>query len=93
MEDEAVKVLKKEIWKYKIVKADEESDVSSGVDLFMMQNDEIIAGIQVKPDSFYHMNLHYVKKLQKDLSYPVYDFIYNSNGEWTNYLSVISHFV
>ena len=48
MEDEAVKVLKKEIWKYKIVKADEEADVSSGVDLFMMQNDEIIAGIQVK---------------------------------------------
>jgi len=93
MEDEAVKALKKEIWKFKIVKADEESDVCLGVDLFMMQNDEIIAGIQVKPDSFYHMNIHYVKKLQKELSYPVYDLIYDSNGKWTNYLSVISHFM
>jgi len=69
------------------------NDVCLGVDLFMMQNDEIIAGIQVKPDSFYHMNIHYVKKLQKELSYPVYDLIYDSNGKWTNYLSVISHFM
>ena len=63
------------------------------VDLVMKQNDEVIAGIQVKPDSFYHMNLPYVKKLHDKLDYPVYDLIYDKDGKWTNYLSVISNFV
>ena len=93
MEDEAIKVLKKEIWKYKIEKSDEETDVSHMVDLVMKQDDEVKAGIQVKPDSFYHMNLPYVKKLHDKLDYPVYDLIYDSDGKWTNYLSVISHFL
>jgi len=53
----------------------------------------VIAGIQVKPDSFYHMNLPYVKKLHDKLDYPVYDLIYDKDGKWTNYLSVISNFV
>ena len=93
MEDEAIKVLKVHIWKFKVEKADEETDVSKMVDLVMKQNDEVIAGIQVKPDSFYHMNLPYVKKLHDKLDYPVYDLIYDKDGKWTNYLSVISHFV
>jgi hypothetical protein len=93
MEDEAIKALKKEIWKFKIAKADEETDVSHMVDLIMTQNNEVKAGIQVKPDSFYHMNLSYVKKLHGELDYPVYDLIYDSQGKWTNYLSVISNFL
>ena len=46
-----------------------------------------------KPDSFYHMKLPYVKKLHEKLDYPVYDLVYDGNGEWTNYLSVISNFL
>ena len=59
----------------------------------MKQNDEIKAGIQVKPDSFYRMNLPYVQKLHDELDYPVHHLIYDSEGEWTNYLATISHFL
>jgi hypothetical protein len=93
MEDEAIKALKVHIWKYQVEKADEETDVSHMVDLVMKQNGKVKAGIQVKPDSFYHMNLPYVKKLHDQLDYPVYDLIYDGKGNWTNYLSVISNFV
>ena len=93
MEDEAIKALKVHIWKYQVEKADEETDVSHMVDLVMKQNGKVKAGIQVKPDSFYHMNLPYVKKLHDQLDYPVYDLIYDGEGNWTNYLSVISNFV
>ena len=93
MEDEAIKALKVHIWKFKVEKSDEETDVSHMVDLVMKQDDKVKAGIQVKPDSFYHMNLPYVKKLHDKLDYPVYDLIYDSQGKWTNYLSVISHFL
>jgi hypothetical protein len=93
MEDAAIKALKVHIWKFKVEKADEETDVSHMVDLIMTQNNEVKAGIQVKPDSFYHMNLSYVKKLHGELDYPVYDLIYDSQGKWTNYLSVISNFL
>ena len=88
MEDAAIKALKAHIWKFQVEKADEETDVSHMVDLVIKQNDEVKAGIQVKPDSFYHM-----KKLHDKLDYPVYDLIYDGEGEWTNYLSVISHFL
>jgi len=93
MEDAAIKALKAHIWKFQVEKADEETDVSHMVDLVIKQNDEVKAGIQVKPDSFYHMRLPYVKKLHDKLDYPVYDLIYDGEGEWTNYLSVISHFL
>ena len=93
MEDEAIKALKVHIWKFQVEKADEETDVSDMVDLVITQNGEVKAGIQVKPDSFYHMNLPYVKKLHEKLDYPVYDLIYDGKGEWTNYLSVISNFL
>ncbi len=93
MEDEAIKALKVHIWKYKVEKADEETDVAHMVDLVIKQNGEVKAGIQVKPDSFYHMRLPYVKKLHDALDYPVYDLIYDSEGKWTNYLATISHFI
>ena len=93
MEDAAIKALKVHIWKYKVEKADEETDVAHMVDLVIKQNNEVKAGIQVKPDSFYRMNLPYVKKLHDALDYPVYDMIYDSKGKWTNYLSVISNFL
>jgi hypothetical protein len=93
MEDAAIKALKVHIWKFKVEKADEETDVSHMVDLVIKQNGEVKAGIQVKPDSFYHMKLPYVKKLHEQLDYPVYDLIYDGTGNWTNYLSVISHFL
>jgi hypothetical protein len=93
MEDAAIKALKVHIWKYKVEKADEETDVAHMVDLVIKQNKEVKAGIQVKPDSFYHMKLPYVKKLHDQLDYPVYDLIYDGDGNWTNYLSVISHFL
>ena len=57
------------------------------------QNNEIKAGIQVKPDSFYHMNLPYVQKLHDELDYPVHHLIYDAEGEWTNYLATISNFL
>tara|TARA_B100000214_G_scaffold221729_2_gene161309 strand:- start:1031 stop:1672 length:642 start_codon:yes stop_codon:yes gene_type:complete len=93
MEDEAIKALKVHIWKYKVEKADEETDVAHMVDLVLKQNGEVKAGIQVKPDSFYHMKLPYVKKLHDQLDYPVYDLIYDSEGNWTNYLATISYFL
>ena len=93
MEDAAIKALKVHIWKFQVEKADEETDVSHMVDLVMKQNGKVKAGIQVKPDSFYHMKLPYVKKLHEKLDYPVYDLVYDGNGEWTNYLSVISNFL
>tara|TARA_B100001778_G_scaffold70837_1_gene56209 strand:- start:2410 stop:3054 length:645 start_codon:yes stop_codon:yes gene_type:complete len=93
MEDKAIKDLKVHIWKYKVEKADEETDVAHMVDLVIKQNDEIKAGIQVKPDSFYHMKLPYVQKLHDELDYPVHHMIYDSKGEWTNYLATISHFL
>ena len=93
MEDKAIKDLKVHIWKYKVEKADEETDVAHMVDLVMKQNDEIKAGIQVKPDSFYRMNLPYVQKLHDELDYPVHHLIYDSEGEWTNYLATISNFL
>jgi len=88
MEDDAIKALKVNIWKFKVEKADEETDVAHMVDLVIKQNDKVIAGIQVKPDSFYRMNLPYVKKLHSMLDYPVYDLIYDRKGDWTIYLSV-----
>ena len=93
MEDKAIKDLKVHIWKYKVEKADEETDVAHMVDLVMKQNDEIKAGIQVKPDSFYHMKLPYVQKLHDQLDYPVHHLVYDSEGEWTNYLATISNFL
>lgn len=93
MEDKAIKDLKAHIWKYKVEKADEETDVAHMVDLVIKQNDEIKAGIQVKPDSFYRMNLPYVQKLHDQLDYPVHHMIYDSKGEWTNYLATISNFL
>ena len=93
MEDEAIKALKVHIWKYKVEKADEETDVAHMVDLVLKQNGEVKAGIQVKPDSFYHMRLPYVKKLHEALDYPVYDLIYDSEGNWTNYLATLSYFL
>jgi len=68
-------------------------DVAHMVDLVLKQNGEVKAGIQVKPDSFYHMKLPYVKKLHDQLDYPVYDLIYDSEGNWTNYLATISYFL
>jgi len=93
MEDEAIKALKVHIWKYQVEKADEETDVAHMVDLVIKQNGKVKAGIQVKPDSFYHMKLPYVQKLHDKLDYPVYHMVYDGNGDWTNYLSVISHFL
>jgi hypothetical protein len=93
MEDEAIKALKVHIWKFQVEKADEETDVAHMVDLVIKQNGDVKAGIQVKPDSFYHMKLPYVQKLHDQLDYPVYHLIYDRNGEWTNYLSVLSNFL
>ena len=39
MEDEAIKALKVHIWKYKVEKSDEETDVSHMEDLVIKQND------------------------------------------------------
>ena len=93
MEDEAIKAMKQHIWKYKIEKADEETDVSGACDLIVKQNEIIVAGIQVKPDSFYHKNITYVKELQEKLDYPVHDLVYDRNGDWKNFLSIVSNFL
>lgn len=93
MEDEAIKALKVHIWKFQVEKADEETDVLGGCDLVIKQNNKIVAGIQVKPDTFYHMNITYVKELQEKLDYPVHDLIYDKDGTWTNFISVVSNFI
>ena len=93
MEDAAIKKLKEQIWKYTIEKADEETDISYGVDLVIKKSKDIIGGIQVKPDTFSHHKYGYVKKIQENVSYPVYDLIYDKDGNWKNYLSVISNFL
>ena len=93
MEDEAIKALKVHIWKFSVEKADMETDVSGACDLIIKQNNKIVAGIQVKPDSFYRMNITYVKELQAKLDYPVHDLIYDKQGDWKNFISVVSNFI
>ena len=93
MEDEAIRDMKEHIWKYKIEKSDEETDVAGACDLVVKQNEVIVAGIQVKPESFYHKNLTYVKELQDKLEYPVHDLVYDRNGDWKNFLATISNFL
>jgi len=93
MEDEAIKALKVHIWKFQVEKADEETDVSGACDLVIKQNNKIVAGIQVKPDSFYRMNITYVKELQAKLDYPVHDLVYDKQGDWKNFISVVSNFI
>ena len=93
MEDEAIKALKVHIWKFSVEKADMETYVSGACDLIIKQNNKIVAGIQVKPDSFYRMNITYVKELQAKLDYPVHDLIYDKQGDWKNFISVVSNFI
>mgnify|MGYP003110317834 CR=1 FL=1 len=93
MEDCAIEELKKHIWKFDIVKSDEKTDVESAVDILVKKDGEIIAGIQVKPSTFYHMGILYVAELNRKLEYPVVDLIYNKAGEFTNFLSVVSNWI
>jgi len=93
MEDKAIKDLNVHIWKFSIEKADQKTDVSGACDLIIKQNNEVVAGIQVKPDSFYRMNITYVKDLQAKLDYPVHDLVYDKKGDWKNFISVVSNFI
>ena len=95
MEDEAIKALKKCIFgSSKIEKADEETDVSHMVDLVMTQNNEVKAGIQVKPDSFLsHEPLPMSRNFMENWIIPFMTSFTMADGNWTNYLSVISHFL
>lgn len=93
MEDVAIAELKKHVWKYAVEKSDEKTDVENAVDILILDGEKIVAGIQVKPDSFYNMGILYVAELNRKLDYPVHDLIYDSEGNWTNFLSTISHFL
>ena len=84
---------------YIVDKTTEDMDCGSAVDLVVLfrETNEIIAGIQIKPESFFSMNRQYVKtavrEAQSKLAFPVHDLIYDSNGDFTNFLSVISPWV
>jgi len=81
---------------YIVDKATEDMDCGSAVDLIVIlrETEESVAGIQIKPESFFTMNRQYVKtavrEAQSKLNFPVHDLIYDSNGDFTNFLSVIS---
>ena len=73
-------------------------DCGSAVDLVIIlrESKEIIAGVQIKPESYFAMNRQYVKtavkQAQKRVNFPVHDLIYDSDGYFTNFLSLVSNF-
>jgi|TARA_R110000823_G_scaffold295814_1_gene415792 hypothetical protein len=84
--------------KYEVDKSSEDMDCGSAVDLVIMlrASNKIIAGVQIKPESYFAMNRQYVKtavrEAQKRVDFPVHDLIYNSQGDFTNFISLIANF-
>lgn len=100
VEDVALDRFKKNLSvNYTVEKADEDLDCGAGVDLVirLRASKEIVSGIQIKPESFFTMNRQYVKNAvkaaQSTVEFPVINLIYNSNGDFTNFISIVSNFV
>jgi hypothetical protein len=69
-------------------------DTKFGIDLVAKSLEgKIVAGIQVKPDSFYRKGLTHVAEANEEWEYPVYHLKYDKNRKWLNRLQIISHFV
>lgn len=85
--------------KYIVDKTTEDMDCGSAVDLVvsLRETEEIVAGIQIKPESYFSMNRQYVKtavrEAQAKLSFPVHDLVYDSKGDFTNFLPLVSRWV
>ena len=99
VEDAALEIIEKNIsWKYIVEKSTEDMDCGSGVDLVikLRETKEIISGIQIKPKSFFIMDRQYVKNAvkaaQATVDFPITNLIYDSNGDFTNFISVVSEF-
>ena len=99
VEDSALDKLRDNVsWRYEVDKSSEDMDCGSAVDLVIIlrESKEIIAGVQIKPESYFAMNRQYVKtavkQAQKRVNFPVHDLIYDSDGDFTNFLSLISNF-
>ena len=73
-------------------------DCGSGVDLVisLRESKQIVTGIQIKPKSYFHMNRPYVKAAvkaaQSTVDFPIVNLIYDENGDFTNFLSVVADF-
>ena len=100
VEDAALERFRNHIsWKYLVEKTSEDMDCGSGVDLVVKvrETKEIIKGIQIKPQSYFHMKRAYVKRAvkaaQETVDFPVVDLVYNDEGDFVNFLAVVSDYV
>ena len=100
VEDTALADMRKAVSDYyKVDKSSEDLDCGSAVDLVVSirETDEIIAGIQIKPESYFAMNRQYVKTAVKEaqsrVSFPVHDLVYDSQGDFINFLPLVSRWV
>lgn len=94
MEDEAIKQLSSHCWKYRFVPTDMETDSKFSVDILAIhkETEETVAGIQVKPESFYRMHLPYVKESNDAFAHPVHHLVYQGK-DFNNMLSIVSKFL
>ena len=94
MEKQAILDLSTDVWKYKFYESDKELDTKFGIDLVAKSLEgKIVAGIQVKPDSFYRKGLTHVAEANEEWEHPVYHLKYDKNRKWLNRLQIVSHFV
>jgi hypothetical protein len=97
MEEQAIKDLSKDLWRFELKIADDELDKKYCVDIVVKNkiSKEIVGGIQVKPKSYYNTGIDHVTQANKKWDYPVYHLKYDDmeSKNWLNRLEVLSKFI
>lgn len=97
MESKAIKDLSTDLWRFELEIANDELDKKYCVDIVVKNKSskEIVGGIQVKPQSYYHTGTDHVTQANKKWDYPVYHLKYDDmeSKNWINRLEVLSKFL
>jgi hypothetical protein len=97
MEEQAIKDLSTDLWRFELEIANDELDKKYCVDIVVKNKSskEIVGGIQVKPQSYYHTGTDHVTQANKKWDYPVYHLKYDDmeSKNWINRLEVLSKFL
>ena len=94
MERKAIKLLKEKLPNLEIRESSDKEDEDFRVDLVIKNNNKIIYGIQVKPESFNYVKksiTYFNKNANQNFSVNVYYLFYNNNMEFINLDEIVKN--